>query len=378
MRILFITHYSSLYGANRSLLLLLEGLKENNFTPLVFVPDKGSLIDELKKRSIAYRKIKFWAWMGVSSKLFFIKAVMRFVLNVLTLPILLFYSKKFKPSVIYSNSSVVPVGIYLSIILKIPHIWHIRELGKPDYNLDYDFGRKYFYYFMRKSKAIISISEYVKQNVFIGEWNNISVVANGVYSDDVVKTISAKKDKPDNQPFTFLIMSVIHPSKGIEDAIKALKIIKQDFNNIKLVICGGVEDKQYQKYLNDLTIKLDLTEEISFMGFVDKPIEMYKTANAVLVCSRYEAWGRVAAEAMISEVPVIGYNSGGTKEIIINKFNGLLYNNVEELSVCMKTVIVDKKLVEEIKYQAKNYALQNFSAKETSDKIIKIITEAAN
>jgi glycosyltransferase involved in cell wall biosynthesis len=303
---------------------------------------------------------------------------MRFILNLLTLPILLFYTKNFNPSVIYSNSSITPVGIYLSIILKIPHIWHIRELGKADYNLDYDFGRKYFYYFMRKSKAIISISEYVKQNVFIGEWKNVSVVANGVYSDDDIKTLSIKTEKPDNQPFTFLIMSVIHPSKGIEDAIEALKIIKQDFNNIKLVICGGVEDKQYRKYLNDLIIKLDLTEEVSFMGFVDKPIEMYKTADAVLVCSRHEAWGRVAAEAMISEVPVIGYNSGGTKEIIIDKYNGLLYNNIEELSVCMKAVMLDKKLVEEIKYQARKFALQNFSAKETSAKILKIITEAAN
>ena len=118
MNILFITHYSSLYGANRSLLLLLEGLKENNFNPMVFVPDKGPLIDELKKRNISYRKFKFWAWMGVSSKLFIFKAVLRFVLNLAGLPILLVYAIKFKPSVIYSNSSITPIGMYLSLILK--------------------------------------------------------------------------------------------------------------------------------------------------------------------------------------------------------------------------------------------------------------------
>jgi len=97
-------------------------------------------------------------------------------------------------------------------------------------------------------------------------------------------------------------------------------------------------------------------------------------ADAVLVCSRNEAWGRVAAEAMISEKPVIGYNSGGTKEIITNNFNGLLYNDVKELTTCMKTVIQNQELVNTIVNNAKKYALQRYSNLEYTDKILSIIT----
>ncbi|MCW9066065.1 MAG: glycosyltransferase family 4 protein [Ignavibacteriaceae bacterium] len=373
MNILFITHYSSLYGANRSLLLLMEGLKKNNINPMVFVPDEGSLIGELKRCNIAYHKIKFWAWMGVEGKLFIFKAVLRFLLNLASLPILLVYATKFKPSIIYSNSSITPIGIYLSILLRKPHIWHIRELGKLDYNLEYDFGRKYFYYFMRKSDAIISISQCVKESLFKGDWKNISIINNAVYSDDDVDSLNANAGIRKDKAFIFLIMSIVHPSKGIHDAIEAIGKIKKDINTVKLIICGGDEDKQYRKYLNSLVIKLDLVEQVLFKGFIDKPLEMYKAADAILVCSRNEAWGRVAAEAMISEKPVIGYNSCGTKEIIADMQTGLLYNNIEELSSCMKKVILDRELVNSMVNNAKTYALQSFSMSETAGKVFKTI-----
>ena len=364
-----------MYGANRSLLLLLEGLIKNDFTPMVFVPEEGPLIDELKKRNIAYRKFKFWAWMGVNSKLFNVKAVLRFILNLAALPLFLLYAIKFKPSIIYSNSSITPIGIYLSLILKIPHIWHIRELGKLDYNLGYDFGRKYFYYFMRKSDSVICISQFVRESLFNGDWKNVTIINNAVFSNNDVELINAEEKIRKNKPFTFLMMTIVHPSKGIYDAIEALGKIKKDFSEIKLIICGGDEDKKYRKDLNNLVTKLGLTENVSFMGFITKPSAMYKIADAVLVCSRNEAWGRVAAEAMIFEKPVIGYNSGGTKEIIINKLTGLLYNNIEELSSCMKTIILDKELVNDIICNSKKYALQNFSVNETTDKVLKTITK---
>ena len=338
MNILFISHYGSLYGANRSLLLLLDGLVANNINPLVLVPQRGPFIDELKKRGIPYYIVKYRTWMGERNKLFIIKATLKFLLNLAHLPTILFYAIKFKPSIIYSNSSVTPIGIYLSLILKIPHIWHIRELGKLHYNWDYDFGQKYFLFFMHKSDAIISISEYVKENLFPGEWSNLTVINNGVFSDNGTDFLTIKNVSPEKKIFTFLIMSVIHPSKGLHDAIYAVDIVKKDVRNIKLVIYGESVDKLYKGQLDDLVTKLNLNGEVSFKGFTASPFEIYKSVNAVLVCSKNEAWGRVAAEAMISERPVIGYNSGGTKEIIMDNFNGLLYNNIEELAACMKIV----------------------------------------
>jgi len=374
VKILFITHYSSLYGANRSLLLLLKGLQGKNIGLMVFAPEDGPLFKELDKLKIPYKKIKYLPWMGVRNKIFFLKSPLRFLVNMLVLPLLLINAVKFKPSFIYTNSSTTPVGIYLSLILHLPHIWHVRELGKLDYDLDYDFGKKYFYFFMHKSDAIICISQFVKTSVFKGDWKNVSVINNAVYSNNEVEKINTNKPVKKDDTVNFLMMSLIHPSKGIHDAIKAIKKVKADNSNVKLIICGGVEDEQYKKQLDELVVKLKLSENVSFTGFIENPVEMYKMADAVLVCSRNEAWGRVAAEAMIFEKPVIGFKRGGTTEIITRNVNGLLYTNIDELVSCMKTVIHNNKLVNELVINAKNYA-QKFSSEENTNKVLKIISK---
>jgi glycosyltransferase involved in cell wall biosynthesis len=52
---------------------------------------------------------------------------------------------------------------------------------------------------------------------------------------------------------------------------------------------------------------------------------MYK-ADVVLMCSRWEAFGRATVEAMLAGKPVIGTaNSGGTAELIQDGITGLLY-----------------------------------------------------
>ena len=377
MNILFITHYSNLYGANRSLLLLMQGLKKRNINLLVFLPKDGPLINELEKLNIPFCKIRFWAWMGVRDNSFILKSIVRFITNLLMLPILLVNALRFKPSLIYTNTSTTPVGMYLALILRLPHIWHIRELGKLDYNLDYDFGKKYFYHFMLKSDAIICISEFVRRNLFKGNWDNVSVINNAVFADIDLIEISKKGIAQKKKEFTFLMMSIIHPSKGIQDAIEALEKVKKEFHDIKLLICGGNGDKKYREYLERLVTKLDLSANVVFEGFVKNPHEMYRISDAVLVCSRNEAWGRVAAEAMIFGKPVIGYKSGGTMEIITDKVSGLLYETVEELVTCMKLVMNDREMANNLISNAKSSALKKYSQLDYVEKIYQVISKLA-
>lgn len=355
----------------------MQGLKEKNINLLVFLPKDGPLTKELEKLNIPFRIIRYWAWMGVYNNSFVIKSILRFIANILMLPILLVNVLKFKPLLIYTNSSTTPVGIYLALILQLPHIWHIRELGKPDYNLTYDFGKKYFSYFMRKSDVIICISEFVRKNIFKKELDNVLVINNAVFAESDLIELSNQEVVQKKNEFTFLMLSIVHPAKGIHDAIEALGKVKSQSHNVKLIICGNDEDKKYRTYLDELVTKLELNENVSFQGFVEKPSEMYKLSDAVIVCSRNEAWGRVAAEAMIFEKPVIGYKSGGTLEIIIDKVNGLLYGNISELASCMKLVMHDKEFAKELTSNAKISALKKYSQFDYVEKIYQVISKVA-
>src|SRR5258707_14944439 len=50
LRVAFITHYAELYGANLSLLNLIEGLGGYGVVPHVICPEQGDLLPELARR----------------------------------------------------------------------------------------------------------------------------------------------------------------------------------------------------------------------------------------------------------------------------------------------------------------------------------------
>ena len=54
MRIAFFAHYAGQYGANRSLLTLVDGLRDYGVEPLVLLPAAGPFVGELERAGIAY------------------------------------------------------------------------------------------------------------------------------------------------------------------------------------------------------------------------------------------------------------------------------------------------------------------------------------
>ena len=61
MNVLIVTHYPGLYGANRSLLDLLDGAGDR-ISPVVVVPREGPLLEELRTRGVECRVIRFRPW----------------------------------------------------------------------------------------------------------------------------------------------------------------------------------------------------------------------------------------------------------------------------------------------------------------------------
>ena len=67
MRIAFITHYTELYGANMSLLNLIEGLGHYGVRAHVICPDDGDLIGALAKRGVPVAILPFEWWASCSA-----------------------------------------------------------------------------------------------------------------------------------------------------------------------------------------------------------------------------------------------------------------------------------------------------------------------
>jgi len=324
MKICFVTHYVELYGANRSLLCLIDGLKQYDIQSYVLAPKKGSITEELSKRAIPLYTLPFKKWMSKNRW----KAPARLALNFAVLPFLVRKVSQWDVDLIHTNSSVTPTGALIAEVLGLPHTWHVREFGDLDFSMRHDWGRSVFGKLISRSNATIAVSEAVRRHVLSDLDVPCHVVYNGVISEERLEKLGRQVGAQKNDfapPFTFAIVGQISPAKGQKQALRAVHRLKQDGQEVHLLVVGGGADKQVAS-LRHLCHSLNLDKEVSFLGYVSDPFEVYQRADAVLMCSPHEAMGRVTAEAMAAARPVIGYDSDGTAELIDDGHNGLLYD----------------------------------------------------
>ncbi len=388
MRIVFFTHYSELYGANKSLINLIEGLISlYTIQPLVVIPKEGDISSVLKEKNIPYIVIKFYLWCEVKKK----KSLnpYRFIKTVYftskRIKMLNAYNEQqifnlknelgtFKPDWIYTNSSVFNFGFLFARKYNIKHIWHIREFGKKDYNLQF-FNNKKVTDSFNASYRIIAISNAIKSFYFKKySINNIFVEYNAVLSLHDLKTIDKRVESKRVVPFTdivFGIVGLIHKNKNHEEAISAFKIVNNKYPNTKLIIVGVGDQQELKNKIN----KLDLSSKVHFLGHLSDPFDAFLQMDVNLMCSRNEGLGRVTIEAMAARIPTIGYKGGGTVEIIQDNITGLFYKNgLKELSDKMIYLIENEPERNEMGLNARNVFVNKYTSEIYSKKIFEIMT----
>lgn len=368
MKVVFVTHYAELYGANRSLLCLIDGLQAYDVQPQVIAPKQGAITEELSKRNVPFYTLPFKKWMSKNQW----KAPARLALNLAVLPLLVRKVRQWNVDLIHTNSSVTPIGALIAEVLSLPHVWHVREFGDLDFNLRHDWGKPLFRLLMSRASGTIAVSKSVCDHVLSDIDVPSHVVYNGVISQARLKKLwidVGKQTKRKYSPYTFAMVGQVSPAKGQSQALRALYKLKQEGIEACLLVAGDGASEHVEA-LHQLCESLDLKDHVFFLGYVSDPFEVYQQADAVLMCSPHEAMGRVTAEAMATARPVIGRNSDGTAELIDEGVNGLLYNGtLENLSYCMHQFVDEPEWARSLGLAGKKKASREFINEEYAQKV---------
>ena len=349
LRVTFITHYTELYGANLSLLNLVDGLARYGVRAHVVCPDRGDLLDALARRGVPAAVLPFEWW--VSARRSVDGAARRLVRNVRNLRPIAAQIARWNTDLVYSNSSVFAVGALAAADLALPHVWHLREFGGRDYDLWPDFGRTLSRLAFRSADATVFVSEALRR-AFLGRASRARahVIYNGVASEAAFdeRRRAADAQRGRSRPFTFVLVGRFRASKGQAVAIRAFATGAARFPDARLLLVGGAGGTGDQAYFDEcrvLAAELGVSDRVEFWGYIPDPERAFLAADCALMCSRNEAMGRVTAEAMSACRPVIGFDSGGTSELIAPEDTGLLYRGgAEELAECMARYATDPEL----------------------------------
>lgn len=381
MNILVVTPYKSMIGgANRSLLMVLKGLKnEYKQNVLVVVPSEGVFSEALKNNGIRYTVASVHEVGGVYGKGLksFLRKIKINFLAVRDRKKGIAFAKSLQESfdLVYINDNSTYFGSVVARTLQLPYVWHFRSLANPNvyYNTDAHDA-------FEKCSKIIAISDGMKelldQNPYIPK-GKVKRIHNGIPVDEAEKSSQSRENG-----LRFIQCGRITPDKGQMDAIVALGMLKeQGVSDIYLHIVGSAPNG-YEAYLESLKEKaaeLGLSDNVIFEGTrSDLPV-FRKDMNGELMCSVCEPFGRVTLEGMRSGLVVIGSNTGGTPEIITDEKTGLLYQqgDAKDLSEKIKIVYQDEALAKALADAAYEFSRTHFTPETNVREIFDVFKQVA-
>ncbi len=240
--------------------------------------------------------------------------------------------------VIHSNNfSPALAGSLISYFTKTPHITTIHDIFST---YDKDFWKKwtkqsnvsstnarlvpFFEKLMMKFRfdCIHTVSDSTKNDIQkIGTKKPIHVIPNCIQDEQQV-TVEPKKNQ-----FVYLGRLVFY--KNVEVIIKSFKTVTEQFPDAKLVIAG---DGPHKSSLQELTNKLDISNNITFAGYVtpDEKKKLLAESNALLFPSVIEGFGLVMLESFQQNRPVIVSNIPPMSDIIQHNKTGLTIDPHDE------------------------------------------------
>ena len=124
----------------------------------------------------------------------------------------------------------------------------------------------------------------------------------------------------------FLAAGRIQPLKGLELAVRALPLVDEDST---LVLAGGpsgVDGAGEVARLERLVRDLGIETRVQFLGPQPQRrlADLYRAADALVVCSYSESFGLAALEASACGTPVVGMDVGGLPTFVREGRSGFL------------------------------------------------------
>ncbi|MTK52595.1 glycosyltransferase family 4 protein [Paludibacter sp.] len=363
MTILFISHYSAMYGANQSLCSLIVALKRKyNITPIVLLPREGEICAYLEQEGIRYVVSHYYWWVNNDKGAFqWCLNIRKQIRNRLRIQKLtqLFINQPI--DLVYTNSITVNIGVYLCRRLKCPHVWHLRETLDA-YGFKFSLGNSLSKHILKKgASTYIAISNFVASRYTgIIPSDKIKVIYNGVSL-----TTPPQKEVAKDDILRICIVGIVSEQKNQLDVVKALNILvnKRDCKNIQLHIIGGYKE-EYLEQLNQY-IKANLLDTYIVNHGHQRDIHsLLDQMDIGIVCARDEGFGRSTVEFMLHQMPVIASQSGANEEIVKEDTCGHLYPlyDVDKLADIIEQFVNDPALLDSMGQSAQKYAQANFSA----------------
>ncbi len=264
----------------------------------------------------------------------------------------------------------------------LPFIYEVRGFWEDSFVISgslKEFGYNYMNIrrketnLMKKADAIITLG-----NIMAKE-----IISRGISKDKIfivpnaVDTKVFKPIMPDKRLISKLeiqgkkiiaYVGSIREIEGIDALINALKLVKEDFDNIFLLLIGGIS-KEYKKKLNNIIRRLKIRDYVYFIGKVNpNEIINYYSILDLIVIPRIKARVNILVpplkqlEAMAMQKVVITSDMPALREYIKPGVSGDIFKagDYVDLAKKIKFYLSNPELMTELGLKARNFVKNKY------------------
>ena len=243
-------------------------------------------------------------------------------------------------------------GVLAARLCRRPVVLHLHEENMPD-----AIGRLRGLAVMG-SDATVAVSSAVALSLPSVAAKRVEVIRNGIDatafrpgpSDPVLRAEMAADPKAP----VLLSASRLDPKKGIENIIRAVAGLPEQFSHTQLAVVGSSSlDFSHAEYLRSLGQSL-LGRRIRFLGQRTDVANLMRSADALVLASYLEGLPLGILEAQACGLPVVAFPTAGIPEVVVDGVTGLLSEpTVPSLTTALAKLLSDPPHAAALSVQAR-------------------------
>ncbi|MCY0909803.1 MAG: GT4 family glycosyltransferase PelF [Sulfobacillus thermotolerans] len=206
---------------------------------------------------------------------------------------------------------------------------------------------------------------------FNGRWERV-LGANPEKIRVIYNGVSAARFSPrpttppaHKSPLEVLAVARIDPNKDLETLLRAVKLVTSFNIPVHVRILGSVTVPEYEQKLLSLREQLGLGQIVEFLGHHDNVSDAYRAADITVQSSITEAFPYSVLESMMSGVPMVATDVGGTREALGSAGILVPSRDPAQLALGIAALAQDDGMRRQLGTLARQRALQYFEISNT-------------
>ena len=360
-KVFYVSHHSSIVGGGEiSLLTLIEGLRDTEWSPTLVLPERGQLSEMAIEAGASILEAPMPTLRRPGrSVLASLRSIRR-------------QMKAACPDIVHANGTrAMFYGGLGARAAGCPSIWHLRILEKD---------KRFDPILVRLATASIAVSEAARARLeaWPGALGRCRVVPNGIDLASFAASTPRRETREilGIRPDSTAVVSVsrLVDFKRLDLLLEALARLRPQNPDLECVIVGkGPEEAA----LRERAARPDLAGAVVFAGHRDNIADILSACDLFVLTSPVESFARSVIEAMAMELPVVTPEAGGPSEIVVHQKTGLMVRpgDVDTLADAIARLLDEPQQRRTMGLSGRRRAEENYSRKTHTENVLSCYEE---